>query len=146
MGVLWEGLQRRGHIGAALNGMQVNEAVKAEEEWPVTKAIGMGEVRGELENWREAAKEYMALAKKINSVRPMRSEIENITGPVEILPGKAVYVPGGRQMEGGRSEEWSARTSGPERVLMRCMLEERTHFKSEWFSEQQLRGGGPCWA
>ena len=54
LGVLREGLQRRGHIEAALNGMQVNEAVKAEEEWLVTKTIGVGEVRGELDSWKEA--------------------------------------------------------------------------------------------
>ena len=62
LGVLREGLQRRNHIEAALNQMQVESAAQAEEEWLVTKTVAMSEVRGELEEKRVAAKkEYAAL-------------------------------------------------------------------------------------
>ena len=65
LGVLREGLQRRNHIETALNRMQVEGAAKAEEEWLVTKTVGMNEVRAELESWRGAAeKEHTALVKE----------------------------------------------------------------------------------
>ena len=86
---LREGLQRWGYI-EALNGMQVEEAARAKEVRLATKTISVGEVRGELESWREAAKkEYAALVER-KVVKPIARNIEDITGFVEVLPAKAV--------------------------------------------------------
>ena len=102
LGVLREGLQRRNHIEAALNRMQVEGAAKAEEEWLVTKTVPMGEVRNELEEWKVAAKkEYTALVEESKAVKPIRKrDIDQIQGPVEVLPAKAVCTrkaPDGRR-------------------------------------------------
>ena len=102
LGVLREGLQRRNHIEAALNRMQVEGAAKAEEEWLVTKTVSMGEVRSELEEWKVAAKkEYTALVEESKAVKPIRKrDIDQIKGPVEVLPAKAVCTrkaPDGRR-------------------------------------------------
>ena len=102
LGVRREGLQRRNHIEAALNRMQVESAAQAEEEWLVTKTVAMSEVRSELEEWRGAAKkEYAALVEESKAVKPIRKrDIDQIEGPVEVLPAKAVCTrksPDGRR-------------------------------------------------
>ena len=103
LAVLREGLQRRNRIEAALNLTQVESAAQAEEEWLVTKTVAMSEVRSELEEWRGAAKkEYAAFVeKKSKAVKPIRKRgIDQIEGPVEVLPAKAVRArksPDGRR-------------------------------------------------
>ena len=102
LGVLREGLQRRNYIEAALNRMQVESAAKAKEEWLVSKTLSMNEVRSELEEWRGAAKkEYTALVEESRAVKPIRKrDIDQIQGPVEVLPAKAVCTrksPDGRR-------------------------------------------------
>ena len=82
--------------------MQVESAAQAEEEWLVTKTGAMSEVRSELEEWRGAAKkEYAALVEESKAVKPIRKrDIDQIEGPVEILPAKAVCTwksPDGRR-------------------------------------------------
>ena len=100
--VVREGVQEKNELEMKLRQMKTEDVDRLEEEWRVTKTVGMQEVRTELQHWIEPAKkEYIAMTEELKAVRPVsRKEVNDLPGMVEFLPSKAVCTrkaPDGRR-------------------------------------------------
>ena len=98
--VVRQGVREKNELEVKLR--QVEEVDRLEEEWWVTKTVGMQEVRSELQEWvAPAKKEYIAMTEELKAVRPVkRKEIDELPRVVEFLPSKAVCTrkaPDGRR-------------------------------------------------
>ena len=132
--VVREGVREKNELEMKLRQLKVNETDHLEEEWWVTKTVGMQEVRSELQEWlAPAKKEYVAMTEELKAVRPVkRKEIDELPGVVEFLPSKAVCTrkapDGRRKVRGvvcGNFASVSAKedtyASGADATQIRCL-------------------------
>ena len=94
--VVRQGVREKNELEVKLRQVKLVETDRLEEEWWVTKTVGMQEVRSELQEWvAPAKKEHVAMTEELKAVRPVKRK----PGVAE-LPSKAVCTkkaPDGRR-------------------------------------------------
>ena len=102
-----EGVREKNELEVKLRQMKVEETERLEEEWWVTKTVGMQEVRSELQKWvGPAKKEYVAMTEELKAVRPVQRKMRAWWS--SCLQRRRVRER--RRMGGGRFAAWSVVT------------------------------------